>query len=53
MVVDREAVETGSFNFTASAESRNADDVIVLQDPAIAKRYGCEWERLWDGGVNP
>ena len=46
-VHDGAAVETGSFNFTASAESKNAENVIVLHDQGIAKRYGQEWERLW------
>jgi phosphatidylserine/phosphatidylglycerophosphate/cardiolipin synthase-like enzyme len=47
MVVDGEMVETGSFNFTASAEARNAENVLVLRDPAVAQRYAQESERLW------
>ena len=47
IVVDGETVETGSFNFTAGAEKRNAENVVVLNDPAIAEQYGREWERLW------
>jgi phosphatidylserine/phosphatidylglycerophosphate/cardiolipin synthase-like enzyme len=47
IVVDGEMVETGSFNFTASAEARNAENVLVLRDLAVAQRYGKEWERLW------
>jgi phosphatidylserine/phosphatidylglycerophosphate/cardiolipin synthase-like enzyme len=48
MVVDGDRVETGSFNFTASAEAKNAENVLVLRDPAVAQRYGKEWERLWE-----
>jgi phosphatidylserine/phosphatidylglycerophosphate/cardiolipin synthase-like enzyme len=48
IVVDGETVETGSFNFTSAAQFHNAENVIVLHDPAVAQRYGQEWERLWD-----
>jgi phosphatidylserine/phosphatidylglycerophosphate/cardiolipin synthase-like enzyme len=48
IVVDRQAVEEGSFNFTAAAETRNAENVLVLHDAVIAGQYGTEWERLWD-----
>jgi phosphatidylserine/phosphatidylglycerophosphate/cardiolipin synthase-like enzyme len=47
IVVDGLTVETGSFNFTASAESKNAENVLVLHDPAVAERYQREWERMW------
>jgi len=47
MVVDGDEVETGSFNFTAAAEKSNAENVIVLHDPAVAQRYGQEWDQLW------
>jgi phosphatidylserine/phosphatidylglycerophosphate/cardiolipin synthase-like enzyme len=47
VVVDGVTAETGSFNFTASAGSKNAENVLVLHDPAVAERYQREWERLW------
>jgi phosphatidylserine/phosphatidylglycerophosphate/cardiolipin synthase-like enzyme len=47
IVVDGQEVETGSFNYTAGAEDRNAENVLVLHDPAMAQHYGREWERLW------
>jgi phosphatidylserine/phosphatidylglycerophosphate/cardiolipin synthase-like enzyme len=38
----------GSFNLkTAAAESHNGENVIVLQDAAIAQRYWQELERVW------
>lgn len=48
IVVDGETVETASFNFTSSAESRNAENVLVLHDATVAAQYGQEWEQLWD-----
>jgi phosphatidylserine/phosphatidylglycerophosphate/cardiolipin synthase-like enzyme len=47
IVVFGETVETGSFNYTAAAESKNAENVIVLHDAVGAQQYGQEWERLW------
>jgi len=44
--VDGETLETGSFNFTAAAGGKNAENVI-LHDQAVAARYGQEWDRLW------
>jgi phosphatidylserine/phosphatidylglycerophosphate/cardiolipin synthase-like enzyme len=42
-------VEKGSFNYTAAAERKNAENVLVLRgDPAIAAQYEREWQRLWD-----
>jgi len=45
-VIDGVALETGSFNYTQAAAS-NAENVIILHDPAVAQRYGQEWDRLW------
>ena len=47
IVVDGVTLATGSFNFTASAEAKNAENVLALQDPAEAERYQREWGRLW------
>jgi phosphatidylserine/phosphatidylglycerophosphate/cardiolipin synthase-like enzyme len=51
MVIDDETVETGSFNFTQSASNMNAENVIVLHDAAVAKRYAQEWDKLWAESV--
>jgi len=48
MVIDNKAVETGSFNYTRSAQIRNAENVIVIDDaPQVAAAYRHEWDRLW------
>lgn len=52
MVIDGSTVQTGSFNYTASAAVRNAENVLVLRNaPAIAAQYDAEWRRLWDEGT--
>lgn len=43
MILDRETVITGSFNFTRSAQERNAENVLVLKDPELAARYEANW----------
>jgi phosphatidylserine/phosphatidylglycerophosphate/cardiolipin synthase-like enzyme len=48
MVIDKKTVQTGSFNYTTSAEKRNAENVVVIRDKKIAKKYGENWEKLWD-----
>jgi len=49
LVVDRTTVQTGSFNYTLSADKRNAENVLVLRDvPDLADAYLKEWTRLWD-----
>lgn len=47
VVVDGTTVEEGSFNFTAAAENRNAENVLVLHDANVEAKYRKEWERLW------
>lgn len=39
MVIDGAAVITGSFNFTQSAQSRNAENLLVIRNPQLAAAY--------------
>ena len=43
MVIDGLAVITGSFNFTTAAEQRNAENLLVIHDRALAARYTENW----------
>ena len=52
MVIDESVVITGSFNFTNAAETRNAENVLVLKSDALAKRYKSEWQSHWSHGVD-
>lgn len=45
MIVDGMKVITGSFNFTKAAEEKNAENLLVIQDPILAKRYLENWYR--------
>lgn len=43
MVIDGQTVITGSFNFTEAAEERNAENLVVIRDKAMAARYQENW----------
>lgn len=46
MIIDRDAVITGSFNFTAAAQKKNAENVLLIKGhPDIAAAYAKNWER--------
>jgi len=53
MVIDGKALQLGSFNYSAAAVDKNAENVLYLKDvPDIAAHYADEWGRLWDEGVD-
>lgn len=43
IVIDWKTVVTGSFNFTANAEHRNAENLIIIHSPKLADFYFTEW----------
>jgi phosphatidylserine/phosphatidylglycerophosphate/cardiolipin synthase-like enzyme len=43
MVIDAQTVLTGSFNFTKAAEENNAENLLVIHDPALAATYIANW----------
>ncbi|WP_397325198.1 phospholipase D family protein [Pantoea agglomerans] len=48
IVTGNNGVQTGSFNYTSSAEKRNAENVLVIRDnPNLAQQYKNEFNRLW------
>jgi phosphatidylserine/phosphatidylglycerophosphate/cardiolipin synthase-like enzyme len=45
-------VMTGSFNFTWTAQHRNAENVLIARNnPALAERYASNWERHKQGAT--
>ena len=44
MVIDGEVVITGSFNFTRAAEEKNAENLLVIRDKALAAKYLKNWQ---------
>ncbi len=48
MVIDDKTVITGSFNFTKSAELRNAENVLILRNnPQLAQLFSRDWWFNW------
>lgn len=48
IVTGNNSVQTGSFNYTSSAEKRNAENALVIRDnPNLAQQYQNEFNRLW------
>ena len=46
MIIDRDTVVTGSFNFTTAAQKNNAENVLVIKGhPDIAAAYAQNWDR--------
>ncbi|MBF0554314.1 MAG: phospholipase D family protein [Nitrospirae bacterium] len=43
MIIDRETVITGSFNFTRSAEFENAENLLVIKSRELANAYIANW----------
>lgn len=50
MVVDGKTVLTGSYNWTRSAETRNEENLVSIDDPYLASRFMDEFERIWANG---
>lgn len=44
MVIDGEKVITGSFNFTKSAQEKNAENVLLICGSTIAEKFRGNWE---------
>jgi phosphatidylserine/phosphatidylglycerophosphate/cardiolipin synthase-like enzyme len=51
MVIDQAVVITGSFNFTNSAATRNAENFLVLKSVELADKYRIQWLSHWAHGV--
>jgi phosphatidylserine/phosphatidylglycerophosphate/cardiolipin synthase-like enzyme len=47
IIIDEEIVITGSYNFTASAETRNDENVVIIFDPDVAAQYMIEFRRVY------
>ena len=43
MILDGETVITGSFNFTKAAQEKNAENLLIIRDAALAEQYSSNW----------
>ena len=47
MVLDLATVITGSYNYTTAAQRRNAENMALIRDAAVAEEYAEEWTLHW------
>ena len=48
MVVDDKIVTTGSYNWTASAEKWNCENLLIIKSSSLARRYTVEFKKIWE-----
>ena len=53
IVVDERIVITGSLNFSTNAEENNDENVIIIDNPEIARLYTQEFDRVWNLAEDP
>ncbi|RKZ35220.1 phospholipase D family protein [bacterium] len=46
-VIDTQIVITGSYNWTASAQKYNFENIVIIESPEVAKIYQKEFGKLW------
>ncbi len=47
-IVDNETVITGSYNPTGSGNNKNDENILIIHDKNIAKKFLDEFERVWN-----
>jgi phosphatidylserine/phosphatidylglycerophosphate/cardiolipin synthase-like enzyme len=47
IIIDARTVITGSYNFTSSAEKDNDENLVIVDDPNLARAYLDEFERVY------
>ncbi|TAH52523.1 MAG: DUF1669 domain-containing protein [Chloroflexota bacterium] len=52
-IIDDKTVVMGSYNFTDAANRVNDENVLIIDDPALAKQYIAEFNRLYQQAQNP
>jgi phosphatidylserine/phosphatidylglycerophosphate/cardiolipin synthase-like enzyme len=48
MIIDGELVIGGSYNYTGSAETRNAENVTFTTSQCVAEAFERNFERRWE-----
>jgi phosphatidylserine/phosphatidylglycerophosphate/cardiolipin synthase-like enzyme len=53
IIIDRQIVITGSYNFTASAEDSNDENVVIIFSPEVAEKFMEEFQRVYEYAQQP
>lgn len=46
-IADSKIATTGSFNYTKAAATVNDEMLVVIRDPAVARSWKAEFDRMW------
>ena len=46
-IIDNRLLLTGSYNWTFSANNRNDENLMIIDDPEVIARYQNQFEKLW------
>ena len=46
VIIDRNEVITGSYNFTSTASKKNWENVISINDSEVSNQYFIEWQKI-------
>ena len=52
-IADRRIVLTGSYNYSEAAYKRNAENILIVHDKAVAEEYLANWQNRWDHSLKP
>ncbi|MEH7387849.1 phospholipase D-like domain-containing protein [Bacillus sp. JJ1521] len=52
MIIDKEIITSGSYNFTYSAEKKNEEVVIISKDKKVAKEWSVKFNEMWNDTIN-
>jgi phosphatidylserine/phosphatidylglycerophosphate/cardiolipin synthase-like enzyme len=47
LIVDRQVVETGSFNWTQQADEENWENAVIVRSKALAAQFHEQFEKAW------
>jgi phosphatidylserine/phosphatidylglycerophosphate/cardiolipin synthase-like enzyme len=52
-IIDSRTVVLGSFNFSANARDKNDENLLIIDDPALAQQFIAEFQRVYAQAQNP
>lgn len=47
-IIDNRVVLTGSFNWTITADKKNAENLLVIRDRDLAQEYTKQFKHIWN-----
>jgi phosphatidylserine/phosphatidylglycerophosphate/cardiolipin synthase-like enzyme len=53
IIIDEQVVIFGSFNFSSNADKSNDENILIVHDPAMAKSFKAEYDRVLAQAKNP